>query len=108
EINANGGVDGRDIKLDVQDHANDPATCVSVAQKMTRSQGISAIMGAWGSSCTLAMEPVIERAKIPFVVETSSSSKITDKNQEGNEWTFRLSPTSGMEAVAHAEKIKAM
>ncbi len=100
EINANGGVNGRKIELRVEDHGNDPATCASLAQRFASREPVSAVMGAWGSSCTLAMEPVLSRAEVPLLVETSSSDKITDRGQQGNDWTFRISPTSSMEAVA--------
>jgi branched-chain amino acid transport system substrate-binding protein len=100
EINASGGINGRKIELRVEDHGNDPATCANVAQRFASREPVSAVLGAWGSSCTLAMEPVLSRAQLPLLVETSSSDKITDRNQQGNEWTFRISPTSTMEAVA--------
>lgn len=100
EINAAGGIDGRKIELVIEDDANDPATCVNVAQKLINQDQVPVIMGGWGSSCTLAMEPVTSRAQVPLLVETSSSSKITDPDESGNEWTFRMSPTSGQEAAA--------
>lgn len=102
QINDGGGVDGRKLKLVVEDNANDPATCVSVAQRMAQKVQASAVIGGWGSSCTLAMQPVLERAGVPLVVETSSSDKITDPKVSGSEWTFRMSPAASMEAVATA------
>ncbi len=102
EINDDGGVNGKKIKLVIEDDANDPATCVSIAQRFTTKVRPAAVMGGWGSSCTLAMEPALERAKMPFLVETSSSDLVTSTEGEGqgNEWTFRISPTSTMEATA--------
>ena len=73
EINDAGGVDGKDIKLVIEDNANDPATCVSVAQRFATKVQPAAVMGGWGSSCTLTMQPALERAKVPLLVETSSS-----------------------------------
>jgi branched-chain amino acid transport system substrate-binding protein len=100
ELNAAGGVNGRKVKLVVEDDANDPATCVNAAQKLINQESVPVIMGGWGSSCTLAIEPVSSRSEVPLLVETSSSDKITDPKQSGNEWTFRISPTSAMEAFA--------
>lgn len=108
EINDAGGVDGRKIKLVVGDDANDPATCVNIAQRFVNKDRADAVMGGWGSSCTLAMEPVLERAQLPLLVETSSSDKVTDKNAAGNKWTFRMSPTSTMEATALTPVLKDM
>ncbi len=102
EINDAGGIDGKDIKLVIEDDANDPATCVSVAQRFATKVQPAAVMGGWGSSCTLAMQPVLERAKVPLLVETSSSDLVTSTEDEGqgSDYTFRISPTSSMEATA--------
>jgi branched-chain amino acid transport system substrate-binding protein len=102
EINKAGGINGKKLTLVIEDDANDPATCVSIAQRFTTQIQPAAVMGGWGSSCTLAMQPVLERAQMPLLVETSSSDLVTSTEGEGqgNEWTFRLSPTSRMEATA--------
>ncbi len=102
EINDAGGVGGKNLKLVIEDDANDPATCVSIAQRFTTRIQPAVVMGGWGSSCTLAMQPVLERAQMPLLVETSSSDLVTSTagDGQGNEWTFRLSPTSTMEATA--------
>ena len=105
-INDAGGIDGKKIKLVIEDDANDPATCVNVAQRFATKVKTNAVMGGWGSSCTLAMQPILERAKMPLLVETSSSDKVTDKDAEGNDWAFRISPTSTMEATALKSVLK--
>lgn len=108
EINKDGGVNGKQIKLVIEDDANDPATCVNVAQRFITRVQAHAVMGGWGSSCTLAMEPVLERAQMPLLVETSSSDKVTAEEEAGNPWTFRISPTSSMEATALTPVLKKM
>jgi branched-chain amino acid transport system substrate-binding protein len=55
------------------------------------------MMGAWGSSLTLAVMPKLMEYETPMVVETSSSGKITTS---GNPFIFRISPPSAIEAVA--------
>jgi branched-chain amino acid transport system substrate-binding protein len=49
--------------------------------------------------------PKLQEYKVPMVVETSSSGKITTS---GNPFIFRISPTSEMEAKAFAPLIKTM
>ena len=58
------------------------------------------MMGAWGSSLTLAVMPKLMEYKVPMLVETSSSGKITTS---GNPYIFRISPPSAVEAVAFAK-----
>src|SRR6476660_2035320 len=62
-------------------------------------------MGAWSSTLTLAVMPKLEEYKVPMLVETSASEKITTS---GNPYVFRISPTSEMEAKAIAPLGKAL
>ncbi len=59
------------------------------------------LIGAWSSTYTLAIMPKLIEYKVPLIVETSSSGKITTA---GNPWVFRISPTSEMEAKAFLAK----
>jgi branched-chain amino acid transport system substrate-binding protein len=105
EINSDGGIGGRDLELVIEDDENDPATCTSAANKVITRDQVVGIIGGWGSSCTLAITPVIERQEIPLLVETSSSSDITDPEAAGNEWTYRLNAPTPMEAAAIEDKL---
>lgn len=104
EINEDGGINGRPLELVIEDDENDPAVCTSAATKVITRDQVVGIIGGWGSSCTLAIIPVSSREGVPLVVETSSSGKITDPEESGNEWTFRLNPPTVME-VAELEPL---
>lgn len=95
-INARGGVLGRPIQLMIEDNKSDPKEAASAAEKLIVRDKVPAIMGAWGSSMTLAVMPKLEEYGVPMVVETSSAASITKK---GNPWIFRISPPSEMEAL---------
>ena len=95
-INARGGVLGRPIQLLIEDNKSDPKEAASAAEKLIVRDKVPAIMGAWGSSMTLAAMPKLEEYGVPMVVETSSAASITKR---GNPWIFRISPPSEMEAV---------
>jgi branched-chain amino acid transport system substrate-binding protein len=95
-INARGGVLGRPIQLVIEDNKSDPKEAASAAEKLIVRDKVPAIMGAWGSSMTLAVMPKLEEYGVPMVVETSSAASITKK---GNPWVFRISPPSEMEAL---------
>jgi branched-chain amino acid transport system substrate-binding protein len=95
-INARGGVHGRKIELLIEDNKSDPKEAASAAEKLIVRDKVPAIMGAWGSSMTLAAMPKLEEYGVPMVVETSSASTITKR---GNPWIFRISPPSEMEAL---------
>ena len=98
-INKSGGVLGKQIELIVEDNKSNPTEAVATAEKLIVKDKVPAMMGAWGSTLTLAIMPKLEEYKVPMLVETSSSGKIT---VSGNPYVFRISPTSQMEATAFA------
>ncbi len=95
-INARGGVLGRKVELVIEDNKSDPKEAASAAEKLIVRDRVPALMGAWGSSMTLAAMPKLEEYGVPMVVETSSAASIT---RRGNPWVFRISPPSEMEAL---------
>jgi branched-chain amino acid transport system substrate-binding protein len=94
--NAKGGVLGRKIELVIEDNKSDPKEAASAAEKLIVRDKVPVLMGAWGSSMTLAAMPKLEEYGVPMVVETSSAASITKR---GNPWVFRISPPSEMEAL---------
>src|SRR5947208_6832362 len=95
-INARGGIAGRKVDLLFEDNKSDPKEAASAAEKLIVRDKVPVIMGAWGSSMTLAAMPKLEEYGVPMVVETSSAASITKR---GNPWIFRISPPSEMEAL---------
>jgi len=102
-INARGGVLGRQINLLIEDNKSDPKEAATAAEKLIVRDKVPVIMGAWGSSMTLAAMPKLEEYGVPMVVETSSASTVTKR---GNPWVFRISPPSEMEALGLEKYLK--
>ena len=102
-INARGGVLGRPINLLIEDNKSDPKEAATAAEKLIVRDKVPVIMGAWGSSMTLAAMPKLEEYGVPMVVETSSASSVTKR---GNPWVFRISPPSEMEALGLEKYLK--
>jgi branched-chain amino acid transport system substrate-binding protein len=97
EINAKGGVLGKKIELVIEDNKSNPTEAAAVAEKLITRDKTPVLLGAWGSSLTLAVMPKLTEYETPMVVETSSASKITTS---GNPYVFRISPPSFVEAAA--------
>ncbi|MES0110077.1 ABC transporter substrate-binding protein [Mesorhizobium sp. M0013] len=103
EINAAGGAIGQQLELAVQDNQCNPTQGATSAEQLISIGKVSAIVGALCSSATLSIMPIIEKAKIPLVVETSTSPKITEQaGVGGNTWTFRINPSDSELAVGLA------
>jgi branched-chain amino acid transport system substrate-binding protein len=104
-INKAGGVDGKQLQLVIEDNKSNPTEAAATAERLIVQDKVPVMMGAWGSSLTLAVMPKLMEYKVPMVVETSSSGKITTS---GNPYIFRISPTSEMEAKAFAPLVKTL
>jgi len=60
EINANGGVLGKQIELIGEDGASEPTVFAEKAEKLISSDCVAAVFGGWTSSSRKAMLPVFE------------------------------------------------
>lgn len=101
-INKSGGVLGRQIQLILEDNKSNPKEAVATAEKLLSGDKVPVMLGAWGSTLTLAMMPRMMDYKVPLIVETASSSKVTTS---GNPWVFRISPPSSLEAKSFGETL---
>jgi urea transport system substrate-binding protein len=63
EINAAGGVMGKQLTAVVEDGASDPAVFAQKASKLTESDKVSTVFGGWTSASRKAMLPVFEKNK---------------------------------------------
>jgi len=63
EINAAGGVMGKQIEAIVEDGASDPSVFAQKASKLTDSDKVATVFGGWTSASRKAMLPVFEKSK---------------------------------------------
>ena len=77
EINAAGGLKGQQIELVTYDDAGDPKQSAAGAQKFADQKRVLVMTGSCLSSCTLAMVPITDRARLPHTVVSSSTPKLS-------------------------------
>jgi branched-chain amino acid transport system substrate-binding protein len=65
EINASGGVNGRQIELITRDTQSDPTKAVNGATELTRGQQVHAVFGPLNSGESLAVVPLLARMNVP-------------------------------------------
>src|SRR5271169_4374790 len=79
EINAAGGIEGRQIELITRDTQSDPTKAVNGAAELTRGQKVSVVFGPLNSGESLAVVPLLARTKTPQVhpcwVDTLADAK---------------------------------
>jgi urea transport system substrate-binding protein len=63
EINAAGGVLGKQLTAVVEDGASDPSTFAQKASKLIQDSSVATVFGGWTSASRKAMLPVFERNK---------------------------------------------
>jgi branched-chain amino acid transport system substrate-binding protein len=89
EWNKNGGINGRQIQLDVFDDQGDPTAGTTLATKIA-SEGYVAMIGTAESAVTIAMAPILQQAKIPNITSGQSTGLIAVKSP----FLFLNGPTS--------------
>src|SRR4030088_3099220 len=67
EINAVGGINGRQIELITRDTQSEPTKAVNAAAELTHGEKVSVVFGPVNSGESLAVVPLLARANIPQV-----------------------------------------
>ncbi len=89
EINAAGGVNGKQIELIVEDTTGKPDVGRSGIEKLISQNKVIVVGGGYSSSVTWATVAVAQQRKMPFLVNTGSADRITE---QGWNYIFRLNP----------------
>jgi branched-chain amino acid transport system substrate-binding protein len=77
EINARGGVRGRRIRLTVYDDGSNPSQGVVHMQRIAADSRFVGVIGSGFSSVGLAVAPIVEQQKIPYISMASSAAQVT-------------------------------
>ncbi|MGA7808768.1 ABC transporter substrate-binding protein [Bradyrhizobium sp.] len=67
EINAAGGIDGRQIELILRDTQSEPTKAVNAAAELTRGEKVSVVFGPVNSGESLAVVPLLARSNTPQI-----------------------------------------
>jgi branched-chain amino acid transport system substrate-binding protein len=102
EVNAAGGVLGRQIALIVEDDQTSPDDAVRAAHKLVDVDKVPAIMGTWASAVTTAVAPVCWESKT-FIATCSGADSITQLPHQG--YLIRTQPNTKLQATRHGEFI---
>ena len=104
EINAAGGVLGKQLALSKYDDGTDPARAATAAEAL-KGEGVPVVFGAIGSSFTLAAAAVLSPAGIVGIAGASTSPAIT--GFEDNGFLFRTCPSDAFQSKLLASRARA-
>lgn len=89
EVNAAGGVLGKQLTLVSADNKSEPSESTNAMTKLITQDKVVAVIGAVTSSDTIAASPVAHANKIPFVSNTATNTKVTVEDGKVKEFAFR-------------------
>jgi branched-chain amino acid transport system substrate-binding protein len=107
EINAAGGVGGKPLELITRDDNANPGDAVRAAEELVSREQVQVLAGTFLSNIGLALADFAKQKKFFFLAGEPLTDKITW--QSGNKYTFRLRPSTYMQAamlVPEAAKMK--
>ncbi len=103
KINAEGGVDGHNLRMQYEDSKIEPKEGVNAAQKLINIDHVPVILGAFGSTVTLAVAPIAERNGVVLF----SASSTADSIKDAGDYIFRnVPPNKGQGTTAAQFSLK--
>src|SRR5260221_9713187 len=103
EANKAGGINGKQVELDIQDDRSDPSEAATIVTKFVTQDGVNAILGEVASSRSIAAAPIAQNAKIPMLTPSSTNPEVTKKG----DYIFRscfIDPVQGAAIAQFAAK----
>ncbi|MEH6755007.1 MAG: ABC transporter substrate-binding protein, partial [Alphaproteobacteria bacterium] len=102
QVNAGGGVLGRPLEVISRDDGGKPADAIKFAEELVRRENVDLLAGTFLSNIGLAVADFANRNKTLFVASEPLSDAIVWS--KGNPYTFRLRPSTYMQAAMLAEE----
>jgi branched-chain amino acid transport system substrate-binding protein len=99
EINQNGGIGGKKLKVYISDDANDAEKAISIAKVVATKTDILAVVGSNASGPSLAAAKIYQQAGVVMISPTASTTELSNF---GN-YIFRTVPPAAVNAHKLAE-----
>ena len=92
------GINGQSVRLIIEDTGTDPAKAAEAARKLIDVDNVQVIIGASGSTQTLAVAPVAEKSKVVMISPASTAPSVSD----AGEYIFRVVGSDNLQGEAIA------
>jgi branched-chain amino acid transport system substrate-binding protein len=102
EINAAGGINGRMVEVISKDDAGKPGDAVTAANELVSRENVDLLMGTFFSHIGLAVADFAKQKQIFFLAAEPLTDAIVWS--QGNDYTFRLRPSTSMQAKMLADE----
>lgn len=107
-VNERGGIDGRPLRIIVEDDNSNPDTAVAKANALIGTSGLKAILGGSALAQSLAIGAVTDRIKFPQIAMTG----LGPESERSRRCVFHIAPSQELNArgfleyAANALKVK--
>jgi len=96
QLNVNGGINGRKIKLIILDNKSDETESVLAAKKLIDTEKVVAIIGSSASGTSLAMIDTVQKEGVPLI-SLATNSKIVEPVAD-RKWVFKMAQSDAIVA----------
>ena len=103
EINADGGLLGKQVELVRRDDEGNPGKGLTAARELVQREGVAVLFGGLQTPVSLALVPYMNQTKVPFMGPWAAGTPIT-KNGAAENYIFRVSAVDEMVDVALVER----
>ncbi len=86
ELNAAGGILGKQVKLITEDTQSKPGEPATVVNKLIARDNVIAVLGEVASSRSLEAAPICQQNKVPMISPSSTNPKVT----QSGDYIFRV------------------
>src|SRR6266446_6315055 len=103
EVNAKGGINGKQVEVLVQDDRSDASEAATIVTKFVTQDQVHAILGEVASSRSIAAAPIAQNATIPMLTPSPTNPQVTKKG----DFIFRscfIDPVQGAAIAQFAAK----
>lgn len=90
EVNASGGVLGRPLELVRRDDESNPSKGILAARELVQREKVAVLFGGLDTPVSLAIVPLVNQMKVPFMGIWAAGTKITENGAADN-FVFRVS-----------------
>lgn len=87
QINAAGGINGKPLKIIIEDNESDSTIAVRVAKKLIDSNNVLAIAGPSTSGTSMALLDTVTKSQVPLV--SAAASRLIVEPVEERHWVFK-------------------
>jgi ABC-type branched-subunit amino acid transport system substrate-binding protein len=101
EINAAGGVNGKQVQLFIEDDATDPAQCMSAVKKLVEVNGVQFMIAGMTSGAAKAIGPYLAERQALAISPSATSPDLT--GQPWRDFFFRTTPSDAYQGRAMAQ-----